>query len=268
MMRNKIMMETKKKCLRKMEHYGVNPEEEQNGLDLYKGYDVYYEPLKPKKPVEKEEFCEKIIEKFEIILDEQVELVETSREGINMFNGDKLMFNLWKKYKKVFNYVDFDLDNSLSEQNSNSDGDFDDDDDRRPLKIIEKFRIISKEKEEMSLSERNSDCDCDSDDDNDGGPMIEKIMWSEPNESGEKVETAFENEDTVENKFEKENDKENEAAVSMEIEKVDRLGEVEVQNEANMNKKETIIEKVNEKEGNENEMNDSVNDNKVNENVL
>ncbi|PWA90907.1 hypothetical protein CTI12_AA012830 [Artemisia annua] len=64
--------------------------------------DVYNEPLPPKRPETKEEFVEKIEEKFEIISNEKTELVETLKEGLQKFKGDKTLFSLCKKYKKMF----------------------------------------------------------------------------------------------------------------------------------------------------------------------
>nr|GEX48524.1 hypothetical protein [Tanacetum cinerariifolium]GEX48531.1 hypothetical protein [Tanacetum cinerariifolium] len=46
MIRKRIKMETRQNCLGSLEHYrDFNPEEEQIGIDLYKGLDVYIEPL-------------------------------------------------------------------------------------------------------------------------------------------------------------------------------------------------------------------------------
>ncbi|GJX35014.1 hypothetical protein Tco_0246571 [Tanacetum coccineum] len=55
MMRKRIRMETRQICLGNLEHQGeFNPKEEQIGIDLYKGFDVYIEPLSDKKPVTNE----------------------------------------------------------------------------------------------------------------------------------------------------------------------------------------------------------------------
>ncbi|GJW78369.1 hypothetical protein Tco_0140051 [Tanacetum coccineum] len=68
MMRKRIMMETSKGCLGNLEHHGdFDPDEDQNGTDLYKGLDEFYE---------------KIIDKFTKILEERSELIETLREGM------------------------------------------------------------------------------------------------------------------------------------------------------------------------------------------
>ncbi|PWA31103.1 hypothetical protein CTI12_AA625930 [Artemisia annua] len=54
-MRKRIGMEIKENCLGKLEHHEkFDPEEEQTGLNFYKGMDVYNEPLPPKRPETKE----------------------------------------------------------------------------------------------------------------------------------------------------------------------------------------------------------------------
>nr|GEV90589.1 hypothetical protein [Tanacetum cinerariifolium] len=59
MMRKRIMMETSKGCLGNIEHHeDFDPDEEQNGIDLYKGLDEFYE---------------KIIEKFTKISEERIQ---------------------------------------------------------------------------------------------------------------------------------------------------------------------------------------------------
>nr|GEY67890.1 hypothetical protein [Tanacetum cinerariifolium] len=53
--RKRIKMETRQKCLGSLEHHGdFNSEEEQIGIDLYKGLDVYIEPLSDRIPVTRE----------------------------------------------------------------------------------------------------------------------------------------------------------------------------------------------------------------------
>ena len=50
-MRKRIGMEMKEECLGKLDHHEeFDPDEEQTGLNLYKGNDVYNEPLPPKRP--------------------------------------------------------------------------------------------------------------------------------------------------------------------------------------------------------------------------
>ncbi|PWA75107.1 hypothetical protein CTI12_AA228290 [Artemisia annua] len=130
-MRKRIGMEIKDNCLGKLEHHEeFDPEEEQTGLNFYKGTDVYTEPLPPKRPETKEEFVDKIEEKFENISNEKAELAETLKEGMQKFKGDKTLFSLCKKYKKMFNVLDFDLneEEKKDEENESDDGDTDDDD--------------------------------------------------------------------------------------------------------------------------------------------
>ncbi|GJT22215.1 hypothetical protein Tco_0892152 [Tanacetum coccineum] len=54
-MKKRITMETEKRCLGKLEHHGeFDPEEEQDGLNLYKGLDVYVVPINDREPKTKE----------------------------------------------------------------------------------------------------------------------------------------------------------------------------------------------------------------------
>nr|GEU48346.1 hypothetical protein [Tanacetum cinerariifolium] len=56
LMRKWITIETRKRCLGNLEHYEeFDPKKEQTDIDLYKGLDVYIEPLNDRKPVTKEE---------------------------------------------------------------------------------------------------------------------------------------------------------------------------------------------------------------------
>ncbi|GKB24896.1 hypothetical protein Tco_0864297 [Tanacetum coccineum] len=55
MMRKRITIETSKGCLGNLEHReDFDPDEDQNDIDLYKGLDVYIQPLSERKPVTKE----------------------------------------------------------------------------------------------------------------------------------------------------------------------------------------------------------------------
>nr|GFB50566.1 hypothetical protein [Tanacetum cinerariifolium] len=65
MMRKRITMETSKGCLGNLDHHeDFDPDKDQNGIDLYKGLDVYIEPLSERKQVTKEEFYQKIIDRL------------------------------------------------------------------------------------------------------------------------------------------------------------------------------------------------------------
>ena len=74
-----------------------------------------------------QEFVDKIEEMFEIISNEKKELGETLKEGMQKFKGDKTLFNLCKKYKKMFNVLDFGL-NESDDGDTSDDGQTDDDD--------------------------------------------------------------------------------------------------------------------------------------------
>nr|GEU92489.1 hypothetical protein [Tanacetum cinerariifolium] len=83
MIRKRINMETRQKCLGSLEHHGdFNPEEEPIGIDLYKGLDVYIKPLSDRIPVTRVDYYKKIIQKFDKILKERSELVRTLRDGV------------------------------------------------------------------------------------------------------------------------------------------------------------------------------------------
>ncbi|GKC65357.1 hypothetical protein Tco_1097955 [Tanacetum coccineum] len=105
-------------------HDNFDPDEDQNGIDLYKGLDVYIEPLSERKPVTKEA---KIIEKFEKILEERHELVQTLTDRVAKFEKDQTMFDFCKLYKEMFNNAEFNLYESSMDEDSNSDGDQDND---------------------------------------------------------------------------------------------------------------------------------------------
>ncbi|GJU38528.1 hypothetical protein Tco_1191485 [Tanacetum coccineum] len=104
-MKKRIKMETYTRCLGKLEHYGeFNHEEEQDGINVYKGLDVYVTPINDKEPETKEEYYEKIVLKFDIISDERSEvLIRTLIDGVTKFEQDQTMFELCKQYKQIKN---------------------------------------------------------------------------------------------------------------------------------------------------------------------
>ncbi|GKG22171.1 hypothetical protein Tco_0387474, partial [Tanacetum coccineum] len=54
-MKKRIKMETETRCLGKLEHPGeFDPEEEQDGMNVYKGLDVYVPLINNKEPETKE----------------------------------------------------------------------------------------------------------------------------------------------------------------------------------------------------------------------
>ncbi|GJR63134.1 hypothetical protein Tco_1505296 [Tanacetum coccineum] len=103
-------METKTRCLGKLEHHGeFDPEEEHDGMNVYKGLDVYVPPINDKEPETKEEYYEKIVLKFDIISDERSELVRTLRNGVKKFKDDRIMIDFCKQYGELFNDNEFNL---------------------------------------------------------------------------------------------------------------------------------------------------------------
>ncbi|PWA40731.1 hypothetical protein CTI12_AA560210 [Artemisia annua] len=118
-MRKRIGMEIKDNCLGKLEHHEeFDPKEEQTGLNFFKGTDVYNEPLPPKRPETKEEFVDKIEEKFENISNEKAELAETLKEGMQKFKGDKTLFTLCKNGDKEHKDGKDDKEETESENES------------------------------------------------------------------------------------------------------------------------------------------------------
>ncbi|GJW67987.1 hypothetical protein Tco_0122411 [Tanacetum coccineum] len=56
-MKKRIKMETETRCLGKLEHHGeFDPEEHKDGMNVYKGLDVYVPPINDKEPETKEEY--------------------------------------------------------------------------------------------------------------------------------------------------------------------------------------------------------------------
>ncbi|GJV47331.1 hypothetical protein Tco_1437543, partial [Tanacetum coccineum] len=107
-MKKRIKMETETRCLGKLEHHGeFDPEEEQDGMNVYKGLDVYVPPINDKEPETKEEYYEKIVLKFDIISDERSELVRTLRNGVKKFEDDQMMIDFCKQYRELFNDNEF-----------------------------------------------------------------------------------------------------------------------------------------------------------------
>ncbi|GKE06954.1 hypothetical protein Tco_1398972 [Tanacetum coccineum] len=121
-MKKMIKMETDTRCLGKLEHHGeFDPEEEQDGMNVYKGLDVYVPPINDKEP-EPKEYYGKIVLKFDIISDERSELVRTLRNGVKKFEDDQMMIDFCKQYGEFFNDNEFNLyesskDNDSEEQN-------------------------------------------------------------------------------------------------------------------------------------------------------
>ncbi|GJX68543.1 peptidase C48, SUMO/sentrin/Ubl1 [Tanacetum coccineum] len=134
-MRKRIKMETETRRLGKLEHHGeFNHEEEQDGINVYKGLDVYVPLINDKEPETKEEYYEKIVLKFDIISDERSELVKTLRNGVKKFEDDQMMIDFCKEYRELFNDNEFkhyeyskDDDSEGETDGDNEDNNHDDD---------------------------------------------------------------------------------------------------------------------------------------------
>ncbi|PWA41512.1 Peptidase C48, SUMO/Sentrin/Ubl1 [Artemisia annua] len=89
------------------------------------------------------------------------ELADTLKEGMQKFKEDKTLFSLCKKYKKIFNVLDFVLNEGekKDEQNESDDGDTDDDD-----------------SDDGSDDNGGADDECDNGKDNDGSATIRDNM--------------------------------------------------------------------------------------------
>ncbi|GJR11193.1 hypothetical protein Tco_0793845 [Tanacetum coccineum] len=207
MMRKRIKMETSQRCLGSLEHHSeFDPEEEHNGIDLYKGLDVFIEPLSNKIPVTKEEYYAKIIQQFEKNLEERNELVHTLTDGMTKFEDDHMMFDFCKQYKEMFNDAEFNLYEYYKDEDCNNDSDLDNennkDDEEEPMadgkkeNENERQSRIQKEKENIEDMDKGTE---------EGG--------SEANDNGEKDEDDV----NIENEFKKVNEKDDEKAVSMDV---------------------------------------------------
>ncbi|GJZ43371.1 hypothetical protein Tco_0590626 [Tanacetum coccineum] len=118
-MKKRIKMETETRCLGKLEHHGeFDPEEEHDGMNVYKGLDVYVPPINNKEPETKEEYYEKIVLKFDIISDERSELVRMLRNAVKKFKDNQMMINFCKQYGELFNDNEFNLYKSSKDNDS------------------------------------------------------------------------------------------------------------------------------------------------------
>ncbi|GJV08923.1 hypothetical protein Tco_1346579 [Tanacetum coccineum] len=158
-MKKRIKMETETRCLGKLEHHGeFDPEEEQDGMNVYKGLDVYVPPINDKEPETKEEFYEKIIEKFHKIMEERLVLVRTLTYRVAKFEHDQTMLDFCKEYKQTFNDAEFNLYESSNDEDSEGDVDEDNgknnnDDDRAPTTDANKKKESENQKKKRNKEE-------------------------------------------------------------------------------------------------------------------
>ncbi|GKC73735.1 hypothetical protein Tco_1119618 [Tanacetum coccineum] len=158
--KKRIKMETETRCLGKLEHHGeFDHEEEQDGMNVYKGLDVYVPPINDKEPETKEKFYEKIIEKFHKIMEERLVLVRTLTDWVAKFEHDQTMLDFCKEYKQMFNDVEFNLYESSNDEDSEGDVDGDNDknnnndDDRAPTADANKKKESENQKKRRNKEE-------------------------------------------------------------------------------------------------------------------
>nr|GEW20919.1 hypothetical protein [Tanacetum cinerariifolium] len=158
--KKRIKMETKTRCLGKLEHHGeFDPEEEQDGMNVYKGLDVYV--INDKEPETKKEYYEKIVLKLDIIFNERSELVRTLRNGVKNFEDNHIMIDFCKQYGGLFNDNEFNLYVSSKDDDSEGEPDGDnenknhDDDDGAPTADANKQKESENQKKEQNKEEND-----------------------------------------------------------------------------------------------------------------
>ncbi|GJS29287.1 hypothetical protein Tco_0489907 [Tanacetum coccineum] len=199
-MKKRITMETEKRCLGKLEHHGdFDTEEEQDGLNLYKGLDVYVEPINDREPETKEE---------------RSELVRTLRDGVKKFEEDQMMIDFCKQYGKLFNDDEFNQYESSNDEDSEGDAAADNDknnnndDDGAPKADANKQNKSDNQKEEKNKEDIDK--------------VQKKVQEVQDDENEEKM-TGDNREVTVQIEV----DNQNEEKVETEKEKQDKSDKVE-----------------------------------------
>nr|GEY51994.1 hypothetical protein [Tanacetum cinerariifolium] len=226
----RIQMETRQKCLGSREHHrDFNLEEEQIGIDLYKGLDVYIEPLSDRIPVTREEYYEKIIQKFDKISEERSEMVRTLRDGVTKFENYQMMIEFCKQYKELFNDNELNVSESSIYGFRECDSDADDNNKKN-------------DDERATMTDGNKKSRTKAKDD--GDDNIKEKDGSEAKDEGYEVKDDVNNE----NDFENLSGNDTEDEVSMDI---DILNE-------EMKQKEADKEKVSDKNGNESKKGETI----------
>ncbi|GKB67760.1 hypothetical protein Tco_0929172 [Tanacetum coccineum] len=241
-----------KGCLGNLEHHeDFDPDEDQNGIDLYKRLDVYIEPLSERKPVTKEEFYKKIIEKFTKITEERYELIETLREGMTKFGEDQGISDFYDQYKNLFKDAKFNLYDSSMDEYSESEINADNNNKNDEEEEKEKRYDISKGTEEAGREQK--DDEKDDQDDLNNEHEFEKLTGDDREVafSMEVDETKNEKEKQTENLKEQQAKKEKEKQAENE-EKQDDIGK----GTQEAGKKEADKQKVNNRNENEKDKQD------------
>ncbi|GJY04430.1 hypothetical protein Tco_0370370 [Tanacetum coccineum] len=139
-MKKRIKMETKTRCLGKLEHHGeFDPEEEKDGMNVYKGLDVYVPLINDKEP-------------------ETKELVRTLKNGVKKFEDDHIMIDFCKKYGELLNDNEFNLYESSKDDDSEGEPDEDNesnnhDDDGAPMADANKQKESDNQKKDQNKEE-------------------------------------------------------------------------------------------------------------------
>nr|GEZ84382.1 hypothetical protein [Tanacetum cinerariifolium] len=110
-----------------------NPHEDQNGIDLYKGLDVYIEPLSERKPV--------------------------TKEGRTKFKEDQGIFDFYDQYKNLFKDAEFNLYDSSMDEYSESESDVDNNKKNDDENEKEKRNDISKGTQEAAREQKDNEED-------------------------------------------------------------------------------------------------------------
>ncbi|GJX43001.1 hypothetical protein Tco_0259677 [Tanacetum coccineum] len=195
MMRKRIKMETSQRCLGSLEHHGeFDPEEEQNGIDLYKRLDVYIEPLSDRIPVTKEYkemFNDVEFNLYESSKDEDSDNDSDQNNDNNKDDEEEPMADGKNEnerqigiQKEKENIEDMDKGTEESGSKVNDNGEKDEDD----VNIENEFKKVNEKDDEKAVS-------MDVDDPN------EKMKEKEVDK--EKVSDSFEKEQQVKSEKEK-----------------------------------------------------------------
>ncbi|PWA48886.1 hypothetical protein CTI12_AA488630 [Artemisia annua] len=133
MMKQRIELEKKQKCLGKLEHHGkFNQEEDQSDcINLYQGADVYLEEEIEDETslATKEDYYRLVESSLDRISKERKEMLETLVEGCTKYNEYRMMYKLSKGYMKMFNVKDLLIPESASDGDSDDENEDNSDND-------------------------------------------------------------------------------------------------------------------------------------------
>nr|GEW20903.1 hypothetical protein [Tanacetum cinerariifolium] len=175
----RIKMETRQKCLGRLEHHGdFNSEEEQIGIDLYKGLDVYIELLSDRIPVTRE------------------------NNRVTKFENDQMMIEFYKQYRELFNDNEFNVSESFMDDYTDGDSDADDnnkknDDEKETMEDGNKKNENEKKESRDENGTGTKECGTEAKDDRDDN--IKDKYGSEAKDDGYEVKDNVNNDNDFEN---------------------------------------------------------------------